>query len=96
MNDALSIHIGKLENGKCCILALNPYFTSRFVEFNQRHQMIGYAGDTTPTSHLGQNNHSIYCGDSYEDAIKTFERACGGSDLATHIRDLLGFQKEYY
>lgn len=96
LNDALSIHIGKLENGKCFILTLNPYFTSRFVGFNQRHQMIGYAGDVMPTRYAGENNHSIYCGRSYEDAIKTFEQACKGSDLAKHIRELLGFQKTYY
>ena len=95
-SDVLSIHIGKLENEKCCILALNPQYSSYFVVFSQQHQMIGYAGDINPTDWPGENNHSIYCGRSYEDAIMTYERACEGSVLATHLRDLLGFQKKYY
>ncbi len=38
----------------------------------------------------------MYCGHSYEAAIRTFELACQGHDLAGHIRELLGLQKVYY
>lgn len=96
LNDALSIHMGQFENGRCFMLALNPRLSKRFLSFRKQHQMIGYAGDTNPTPWLSENNHSLYCGRSYEEAIKTFELACQGTDIANHIRKLLGFHRIYY
>lgn len=96
LNHALSIHIGQFNNGSCFILALKPAFSDRFLSFSKEHQMIAYFGDTHPTPWSGENNHSLYCGGSYEEAIKTFELACQGSDIANHIRQLLGFHKKYF
>lgn len=96
LNDALSIHMGEFENGECFLLGLKPSFSKRFLSFRKEHQMIGYSGDTNPTPLPGENNHSLYCGGSYEEAIKTFELACKGTDIAKHIRKLLGFHRKYY
>lgn len=95
LNDTLSIHLGTLENGLFFMLAINPKLCSRFIKYSERH-MIAYAGDTNPTSPPNENNHAMYCGKSYEEALKVFELACKGTVAAMRIRSALGVQKKYY
>lgn len=95
LNDTASVHLGQLENGLYFIMALNPDMIGNFFQFFSAFQMILYVGDRTP-GYTGENALSMYCGRSCETAIRALELACRGQDIASHVRDLLGFEKTYY
>ncbi len=95
LNDTLSIHFGTLENGQFFMLAINPQLCSRFIKYSDP-PILSYAGDTNPPPCPNENNHAMYCGKSYEEALKAFELACKGTRAAMCIRDALGVQKKYY
>ncbi|WP_257264241.1 hypothetical protein [Endozoicomonas sp. ONNA2] len=95
LSDTHSIHAGQLNDGTFFLLALTKKMCDdHLVKDPFDSKKIGYFGDSYPTCRAGYNTHSLYCGKTWEESVKTFEQACKGTLVAEKIREILGFQPD--
>ncbi len=92
-SDPHSMYAGQFDDGTFFLLASNPTRCKTFFEYDS-HNNVVYCGETFPTKSGGENTHSLYCGETYKEALETFEKACRGTTVAENIRNLLGFESE--
>ncbi|MGI2028737.1 hypothetical protein [Endozoicomonas acroporae] len=93
-SDPHSIYAGQFDDGRFFLLALNPILCEGHFVYDSHNKNVRYFGETVFTQYGGENTHSLYCGESYKEALEMFEQACRGTIIADNIRNLLGFESE--
>ncbi|WBA81093.1 hypothetical protein [Endozoicomonas sp. GU-1] len=84
--DPHSIYAGQFNDGTFFLLALNPSQCERLFKADS-HNNVGYCGGSYLAQSGGENTHSLYCGNTYKEALETFELACKGSEMRNLFKD---------